>query len=285
MNRTGIINSLIEKFDYKSYLEIGVRSGANFKGVRCNRKVGVDISSESAATVVMSSDNFFSSNKEKFDLVFVDGDHDGEQVFTDVMNALDILSDGGTIVMHDCNPANEWLQRPASEFVQGEACNGTVWKAFAKLRKRGDLRMAVVDTDNGIGIVRRGKQVPLEFGEMSYDEFDKKRNEVLCLIEEKDIGRWLNERFGLDILVVKYFDNQRDEELWKRTMRGLRGESVLIWDNNSKNIGLVKARKTLLKKSDAKYICFMDFYFTAFSFDFEAMCRKLDGKDVGGNRL
>jgi len=42
MKRNHIINSLIEKHGYKSYLEIGVRYGLCLRTINCDYKVGVD---------------------------------------------------------------------------------------------------------------------------------------------------------------------------------------------------------------------------------------------------
>ena len=42
MNRTEILNGLIELNGYQSYLEIGLGDGANFRHIKCDVKVGID---------------------------------------------------------------------------------------------------------------------------------------------------------------------------------------------------------------------------------------------------
>jgi len=42
MHRQHIINAFIQKFDYKSYLEIGIENGNHFKSINCKAKLGVD---------------------------------------------------------------------------------------------------------------------------------------------------------------------------------------------------------------------------------------------------
>lgn len=41
--RTQLINFLISKYNFKSYLELGVADGQNFINVNCQEKTGVDV--------------------------------------------------------------------------------------------------------------------------------------------------------------------------------------------------------------------------------------------------
>ena len=52
----------------------------------------------------MTSDDFFRDNKEKFDLIFIDGLHETNQVDRDIENSLKFINKGGTILLHDCLP-------------------------------------------------------------------------------------------------------------------------------------------------------------------------------------
>ena len=99
--RTDLINYLITKHGYQTYLEIGLADGKNLESVIAPHKVGIDPSPASPATHRMTSDAFFAVNKETFDIVFVDGLHLYEQALKDVENALACLNPGGVIVMHD----------------------------------------------------------------------------------------------------------------------------------------------------------------------------------------
>lgn len=158
LDRVSLINYLIAKNGYRRYLEIGVAAGATLAAVQAAHKDGVDPAGN--CNHVMTSDAFFAeareSHREPYDLIYIDGLHVAEQVMRDVDNALDFLTERGTIVLHDCNPPTEAHQ---TERNNGGDWNGTVWQAVARLRcERDDLSIVVVDTDWGLGIVRRGAQ-------------------------------------------------------------------------------------------------------------------------------
>lgn len=192
MNRIEIINGLIAKNNYKTYLEIGVRDGSCFHAVKCETKVGVDPDPASAATVKQTSDDFFykltvSPFKEdigipkRYDIIFIDGLHHADQVEQDIINALEHLTLGGTIVMHDCLPTSKFMQEIPMRPDHNE-WTGDTWRAYLKNRmERDDLEMCVVDTDWGCGIIRPGHQDLLQLatttpgGRISYEDFDKNR--------------------------------------------------------------------------------------------------------------
>lgn len=157
--RIELINSLIKKFNYETYLEIGIRGGVTFRAVNCKYKTGVD--PRGNPTFKMTSDEFFKLNLERstFDIIFIDGFHTAEQVLKDFQNSLLYLNENGTIVLHDCNPHAEYLQLDIDDPKRQVAWCGTVWKAIAELRHiRGDLSIFVVDIDHGLGVIRRGRQ-------------------------------------------------------------------------------------------------------------------------------
>lgn len=160
MSRTDIINHFIKKYNYKSYLEIGVQAGYNITAVACDKIHGVDPDKKSAANFKITSDEFFAMIRPevKYDIIFIDGLHLEDQVMKDIENSLNHLSVGGTIVMHDCNPPTEWHQRSYEEFLRWPyVWNGTTWRAFVRYRAtRPDLIMYCVDTDWGCGIIRLG---------------------------------------------------------------------------------------------------------------------------------
>ena len=101
MNRTNIINILIEKINGNNYLEIGVCSGENFNNIKCKHKVSVDPNVNSPASIHLTSDEFFKTNKENFDVIFIDGLHHYEQVQKDAINSIKHLNKGGVIFFND----------------------------------------------------------------------------------------------------------------------------------------------------------------------------------------
>jgi hypothetical protein len=78
-----------------------------------------------------SSNDFFRSNSFQFDFVFIDGDHDYEQVREDIHNASLIISPGGLLSGHDyknfpgVTQAVDEFSKQTGKPVIEEA--GTVW--------------------------------------------------------------------------------------------------------------------------------------------------------------
>ena len=160
MNRTQIINFFIKKYNFKSYLEIGIQDKTvNFNHIQCDKRIGVDPLVSADATHCMTSDEFFMINaddSEAFDFIFIDGDHRCEQVDKDINNALNILTPNGIIMCHDCLPDREEHQFKSPVVPHW---NGDVWTSIVKLRiTRPDLYVATINSDCGCGIVKRGKQ-------------------------------------------------------------------------------------------------------------------------------
>lgn len=162
MTRTEIINELIESHGYKWYLEIGVQDReANFNKIKCAEKYCIDPDPHAKADYVGTSDQWFRDSLKNavFDIIFIDGLHHAIQFYKDILNSLDCLKTGGTIVCHDINPAS--LESQTVPRMQGE-WNGDCWMAWVWLRAtRSDLFMYVIDTDYGCGIITRGKQTPI----------------------------------------------------------------------------------------------------------------------------
>lgn len=205
--RTDLLNYLIERFSYRDYLEIGVRDPRdNFDKV-CSTGVahGCDPAPLRPVSHTMTSDAFFAERAvtggAPYDLIFIDGLHLAEQVERDVENALAHLTPNGSIVLHDCNPETEAAQ--VEEFQPGVAWNGTVWKAWVKLRAtRPDLAMWVVDIDYGCGVIRRGSQATidlpsLEFGDLDYAYLTRERKAALNLVSVAEFRRALRGRVGV----------------------------------------------------------------------------------------
>jgi hypothetical protein len=202
MNRIEFLNRLVDFFQYRTYLEIGVASGDCFKAVKAACKVGVEpeavvreLSVPASLLFCTSSDAFFAmlNGRNFFDLVFIDGLHHHEQVYRDVINSLDSLSVGGTIVLHDCNPRSDAMQRVPR--IQAE-WTGDCWRAIVRLRmSRADLQVSVLDTDYGLGVVQRGRSELLKFAkrwdELSWTDLAEHRAELLGLTPLDQIDRYL----------------------------------------------------------------------------------------------
>jgi len=195
MTRTQLLNALILKYNYSSYLEIGVHlTHLNFEHIQVYDKIGVDPDTtiEDSRVINTTSDEYFKDSSRTFDLIFIDGLHEEKQVTRDIENALECLNTGGLIVVDDLNPANEEMQQfpnPYNDTVT--PWTGNVWKAWVRMRKkRHDLSMGVIKTDPaicrdyGIGIIDpRGTQRVLKTRKhLSYKNFDANRDEWLNMV-------------------------------------------------------------------------------------------------------
>lgn len=202
MHHVQIINHLIRRYGYKTYLEIGVANPKLcFDGIMAENKTGVDPELNGwRYDYRMESDEFFSflhagrtefPPDMKWDCIFIDGLHLAEQVEKDVVNSLRHLAEGGTIVMHDCSPPHPMIAREVYQPdypVPGEWC-GTTWKAFYKFRHtRSDLLMWCVNTDCGVGIIQRGNggAIPNDNPYYSYEIMDRNRKLHLNLITPEE---------------------------------------------------------------------------------------------------
>lgn len=191
MTRTELINGLIKKNNYTSYLEIGVNTpaqpGYNWVGVEISLKHGVDPNVNT--TYKMTSDDFFENHiSQKYDIVFVDGLHLHEQVYRDIINSVNNLNENGVIVVHDCNPITEITQRRERA---SDAWHGDVWKAIVQLRMENqELEIYTVNTDEGCGIIKKGHQELLKIDKneniYDYSFLDKNRTNALNLISVEE---------------------------------------------------------------------------------------------------
>lgn len=193
--RWDIMNYLIQKYHYSTYLEIGVNDGLCIRKINISNKDGVDPfpGSEIGGAIVpeinypISSDLFFKNIEpnKKYDIIFIDGLHHTDQVDKDIINALNHLNLNGIVILHDCNPPEYELQLVPR--VTG-LWNGNVWKSIAKLRcTRPDLIVKVIDIDWGVGIIQTGDQILYDKKSLDqiindWEYFDMHREEILNII-------------------------------------------------------------------------------------------------------
>jgi hypothetical protein len=195
MKRTDIINVLIQKYGYKSYLEVGTQDPtSNFDKINAECKVSIEPFPRGEVTFVGTSDEYFESITDdvKYDIIFIDGLHHNDQVLKDIENSLNHLSENGTIVCHDCLPSTERMQ--VRDMHNGE-WTGDVWKAIAELRvERIDLDIKVVDTDYGCGIIRRGTNIPYQTNDnyKSYYYYSMNKWNMLNVISSEQFIQWAN---------------------------------------------------------------------------------------------
>lgn len=170
-HHTTLLNALIEKYNLRSYLEIGVQNPENnFEKIICEQKVGVDPSPTHYVNGIniMTSDEFFHLlvnpkteiiNGKPYtsewlyhpDICFIDGNHTKEQVKKDFENCLACLSDNGFIVIHDVLPTEEittCVPRGSQKIWHGD-----VYKFAMHVYKCTGIGMKTFNIDNGCMLI------------------------------------------------------------------------------------------------------------------------------------
>lgn len=187
-NRIDIIQSTIDRKNYKTYLEIGCDTDLVFKKISINEKVGVD--PISGGTIRDTSDNFFKYNKSKFDIIFIDGLHEYNQVKKDIKNSLNVLNDNGVIFLHDCMPMHLIYQAHPQSHIN---FNGDVWKNITEIRHEANLDTYVIFADHGIGMILKRPNKKLlnlgikNFKKMKFEDFFYNYKNYLNIIYSDDL--------------------------------------------------------------------------------------------------
>lgn len=215
MNRIKAVQRALDGRSNSVYLEIGVSRGTAFRRIAAGEKIAVDPAFKLSARTrrradakanathyfETTSDAFFANEtvflkQRRIDVALIDGLHTYGQVVLDVENTLRYLRDDGVIFLHDCNPTRPSVACPADSYADFRRQNhwweidwsGDVWKAIVYLRStRQDLRIAVLDCDWGVGIVKKGPSdsrlsySPEEIEALSYADLAAGRERLLNL--------------------------------------------------------------------------------------------------------
>lgn len=158
---TETLNLIVGNLKIKNYLELGVEHGFNFSETskKCEKSIGVDIKNqlqceipENASFFLGSTDEFFSQNKEMFDLILIDASHSHENSMSDFIKSSECLNYNGLIIMHDTYPDNEYMVIP-------ELC-GEVYKTvlFIKQYFLEDFECFTLPVHPGITLIRKIKK-------------------------------------------------------------------------------------------------------------------------------
>jgi len=187
--RTHVINNIVNKYHFKRYLEIGVSLFDNFNKINIPYKVSVDPGDYAKYDYNVTSDEFFANNKETFDCIFLDGLHEGKQIYRDIKNALKVLEPNGVIIIHDVNAItrNHTIRESPSLALGKGSFTGDVYQGFCKAKKElKDWSCFSVNITTGCGIITQNpllKNIQNAYKEnMDWDYFNAHRTELLQLI-------------------------------------------------------------------------------------------------------
>jgi predicted O-methyltransferase YrrM len=189
-HRLEIIQNIIISKNYKKYLEIGCDKDQIFSNILIDFKIGVD--PVQGGNVRKTSDDFFKNNLDKFDIIFIDGLHEYDQVNKDINNSLKALNDGGIILLHDCMPKSYFHQAvPRSRM----SWNGDVWKNIVEARANPEIDTYTCFADEGIGIIfnrlNRNKLIinKKNFKKLKFRDFYYNYREYLNIIRAEEINK------------------------------------------------------------------------------------------------
>lgn len=179
------INNIINDGKYENYLELGVAAGESWYEISCKNKIGVDVYPRFNPIRQSTTDNFFISNTEKFDVIFIDACHEKIHVMNDFINSLSVLSDNGIILLHDVNP-------PDKNHTSQNAC-GNAYEFWIELCKYANTNVFNYETNNefignftdtvGIFIKSENKKFDINSINKSFnfnwDDFTVNKNEII----------------------------------------------------------------------------------------------------------
>jgi len=154
-HHTNILIHIAKLFNYESYLEIGINLPQEcFDLIPCDYKISVDPNSK--ADYQITSNEFWKKIDkeieiercpEKYDLIFIDGEHTYKESKNDLTQSLKYLSPKGTIVLHDVKPWNEDSQKIPRISQQW---NGDVWKTAVDHIATANHLGYTIDCDYGV---------------------------------------------------------------------------------------------------------------------------------------
>ena len=189
-SRIEIIQNIINKQNYQNYLEIGCDKDENFSKIKIKNKIGVD--PLQGGTIRKTSDEFFNSNTEKFDIIFLDGLHTYEQTIKDINNSLKFIKSSGVIVIHDCLPKKIWNQIVPRIYGHW---NGDVWKAIVHSRTYQNADTYTCIADHGLGLIFKRKNKNLleikikEFKKLKFSDYYKNHKIFMNPISHEKIEK------------------------------------------------------------------------------------------------
>ena len=192
INRWDLIKRIIKEKRFNSYLEIGCDDDYSFSQIEVEKKIGVD--PYSGGNYKGTSDEFFLRNSECFDCIFIDGLHEYDQVYKDIINSLKFLNEGGIILLHDCLPPSIH-QQAVPRYKR--TWNGDVWKAIVNIRTNANYDTVTCYIDHGVSIIRKQKNVDRlnlninNFKNLKFKDFYYNYKKYMRLMDYRNIFDYL----------------------------------------------------------------------------------------------
>jgi GT2 family glycosyltransferase len=203
--RWDVLNAVVERIGATRYLEIGVNNGECLTKVNVYERWGVDPNANGLGVtapdlvIPRTSQVFFEKIapylQQRFDLIFLDGDHRAELVYDEIQAAKKLLSPRGVICLHDCNPHSEEMQEVPLR--SGHLWTGDVWKTVARIRNEAEFECRVVPFDYGTGVLVparrsvRQASLPCSWDRLLWKDLVADRENLLGLLRPDDWKDWV----------------------------------------------------------------------------------------------
>jgi len=138
-----IINNL-DGIEDKSYLELGIAKNRNFNAIKSNNKFSVDVNGR--AMFVGTTDSYFAQLEDgkRFDIIFIDANHDYDFVVRDFNNAQKHCNEW--ILIHDMIP-------PDIKYTKSTRCSDS-FRFLYCLLKETNLDIFPMNNNYGLTLIK-----------------------------------------------------------------------------------------------------------------------------------
>jgi hypothetical protein len=151
---SSIIINNIENIKNYRYLELGIFNNLNFNAINCINKFSVDMNGNAMFTG--TTDQYFAQldKNSRFDIIFIDANHDYEYVIRDFNNAVKYADKW--ILIHDMIP-------PSVKYIQSQFCSDS-FRVLQYLINETNFEIYPMDNNFGLTFVRM-PATPIEPGD------------------------------------------------------------------------------------------------------------------------
>ena len=186
INHPEIILNLCKEYSIKSYLELGIRNSIIPSLIKdivpCI--VGVDIINIKKFDGIfncMTTNNFFKINKIKFDMIFIDANHEFEYVREDFINSLNCVNDNGIILLHDTYPVNELM-------TNKQLCNNCYLMINYIKRNYIFLELLNIPISPGLCIVKKNNNSSFDYPNFDNYVIPFDKYSIMICVREKQMA-------------------------------------------------------------------------------------------------